>query len=57
MKLVTFTHNKQSRVGAVVDDEVVDSQRLAPRFRSSMIEFLEAGSQSIARDAGTHRQG
>ncbi len=26
MKLVTFTHNKQSRVGAVIDDAVVDSK-------------------------------
>ena len=26
MKLVTFTHNNHSRVGAVIDDAVVDSQ-------------------------------
>jgi 2-keto-4-pentenoate hydratase/2-oxohepta-3-ene-1,7-dioic acid hydratase in catechol pathway len=46
MKLVTFTHNKQSRVGAVIDDAVVDSQDCA-EIPLSMIEFLGAGSNAL----------
>ena len=46
MKLVTFTHNKQSRVGAVIDDAVVDSQGCA-EIPVSMIEFLNAGSTAL----------
>jgi 2-keto-4-pentenoate hydratase/2-oxohepta-3-ene-1,7-dioic acid hydratase in catechol pathway len=46
MKLVTFTHNKQSRVGAVIDDAVVDSQGCAD-IPVSMIEFLGAGSKAL----------
>ena len=46
MKLVTFTHNNQSRVGAVIDDEVVDSQGCA-KMPVSMIEFLNAGSIAL----------
>lgn len=46
MKLVTFTHNKQSRVGAVIDDVVVDSKGYAD-IPSSMIEFLDAGSKAL----------
>ena len=46
MKLVTFTHNKQSRVGAVIDDVVVDSNGCAD-IPASMIEFLGAGSKGL----------
>jgi 2-keto-4-pentenoate hydratase/2-oxohepta-3-ene-1,7-dioic acid hydratase in catechol pathway len=46
MKLVTFTHNNQSRVGAVVDDAVVDSNGCAD-IPASMIEFLGAGSKGL----------
>jgi len=46
MKLVTFTHNNQSRVGAVIDDAVVDSQGCAD-IPASMIEFLGAGLKSM----------
>jgi 2-keto-4-pentenoate hydratase/2-oxohepta-3-ene-1,7-dioic acid hydratase in catechol pathway len=46
MKLVTFTHNKQSRVGAVIDDVVVDSQG-SPDIPTSMIEFLGAGATAL----------
>ena len=42
MKLVTFTHNKQTRIGAVVDDWVIDG--LAnPQIPDNMIDFLSAG--------------
>src|SRR5512137_2794807 len=46
MKLVTFTHNKQTRVGAVIDDTVVDSQGSAD-ISASMIEFLGAGPKAL----------
>ncbi|MEI7993375.1 MAG: fumarylacetoacetate hydrolase family protein [Methylococcaceae bacterium] len=46
MKLVTFTHNNQSRVGAVIDYAVVDSQGCAD-IPASMIEFLGAGLKSM----------
>jgi 2-keto-4-pentenoate hydratase/2-oxohepta-3-ene-1,7-dioic acid hydratase in catechol pathway len=46
MKLVTFTHNKQSRVGAVIDDTVIDSKGCAD-IPVSMIEFLGAGSTAL----------
>ncbi|MDD5631611.1 MAG: fumarylacetoacetate hydrolase family protein, partial [Methylococcales bacterium] len=46
MKLVTFTHNNQSRVGAVIDDAVVDSNGCAD-IPASMIEFLGAGSKGL----------
>ena len=46
MKLVTFTHNKLSRVGAVIDDVVIDSLSNA-NIPNTMIEFLSAGSQAL----------
>jgi 2-keto-4-pentenoate hydratase/2-oxohepta-3-ene-1,7-dioic acid hydratase in catechol pathway len=46
MKLVTFTHDKLSRVGAVIDDAVVDSQGCAD-MPASMIEFLGAGAKAL----------
>ncbi|MDD1643924.1 MAG: fumarylacetoacetate hydrolase family protein [Methylococcaceae bacterium] len=46
MKLVTFTHNKLSRVGAVIDDAVVDSKDY-PDIPASMVEFLGAGSKAL----------
>jgi len=59
MKLVTFTHHQSTRVGAVVEDCVVDSlgnADIPPR----MLEFLAAGSQALAAmraqiDSGQHR--
>ncbi|MGZ8164959.1 MAG: fumarylacetoacetate hydrolase family protein [Methylobacter sp.] len=46
MKLVTFTHNNQTRVGAVIEGMVVDSKNLA-EIPSGMIEFLVAGSTAV----------
>jgi 2-keto-4-pentenoate hydratase/2-oxohepta-3-ene-1,7-dioic acid hydratase in catechol pathway len=46
MKLVTFTHNNQTRVGAVIEGMVVDSKNLA-EIPAGMIEFLAAGSTAI----------
>ena len=55
MKLVTFTHNNQSRVGAVIDDAVVDGKGGAD-IPASMIEFLGAGSIATACHAGVDIQ-
>lgn len=46
MKLVTFTDNKQSRVGAVVDGWVVDSEGRVD-IPATMIEFLAAGPGAL----------
>ncbi|MGJ0516918.1 MAG: fumarylacetoacetate hydrolase family protein [Methylomicrobium sp.] len=47
MKLVTFTHHQFTRVGAVVNDIVVDSLG-NPAIPAQMIEFLAAGSEALA---------
>ncbi len=47
MKLVTFTHNKQSRVGAVVGDAVIDSQG-CQGIPVTLIDFLKAGVDALA---------
>lgn len=47
MKLVTFTHNNDSRVGAVVDNMVVDSKNTAD-IPATMIDFLAAGESAIS---------
>ena len=46
MKLVTFTHNNQTRVGAVVNNTVIDSLGCTD-IPISMIEFLAAGSKAL----------
>jgi 2-keto-4-pentenoate hydratase/2-oxohepta-3-ene-1,7-dioic acid hydratase in catechol pathway len=46
MKLVTFTHHRSTRVGAVVDDVVVDSLG-NPAIPAQMIEFLAAGKEAL----------
>lgn len=46
MKLVTFTHNHQTRVGAVTDDGLVDS--LAnPALPTTMLALLAAGPSAL----------
>lgn len=47
MKLVTFVHNNETRIGAVVDDAVVDSKDVAG-IPATMIEFLTAGEPALA---------
>ena len=46
MKLVTFTHNQQTRVGAVLDGAVVDSLGCTD-IPAGMIEFLSAGANAL----------
>lgn len=59
MKLVTFTYQNQSRVGAVADDSVVDSLG-ASEIPTTMIPFLAEGPKAAAEmqrriDGGKHR--
>lgn len=46
MKLITFTHDRQTRIGAVVDDTVVDSLT-CPGLPTAMIDFLKAGDAAL----------
>jgi 2-keto-4-pentenoate hydratase/2-oxohepta-3-ene-1,7-dioic acid hydratase in catechol pathway len=46
MKLVTFTHNDKTRVGAVVDGFVVDGKNNT-RIPATMLEFLSAGADAM----------
>jgi len=59
MKLVTFTQNNQTRVGAVLGDWVVDGLGNAA-IPKNMIDFLTAGAKAISAlqqlcDSGKHR--
>jgi 2-keto-4-pentenoate hydratase/2-oxohepta-3-ene-1,7-dioic acid hydratase in catechol pathway len=47
MKLITFCHNNQSRVGAVIDDAIVVDSLESAGIPSSMIDFLSAGSRAM----------
>lgn len=46
MKLVTFTDNNETRVGAVIGDFVVDGKNNT-RIPATMLEFLSAGSRAL----------
>ncbi len=46
MKLVTFTHNNETRVGAVVETEVVDCKNNT-KIPATMLEFLAAGPGAL----------
>jgi len=59
MKLITFTYQNQTRVGAVVDEMVVDSL-VSTNIPHTMIEFLSRGAESLTAmqqliDSGEHR--
>ena len=53
MRLVTFTHNNNTRIGALVDRAVVDFSIAEPVLPVEMVAFLEAGIEAmeLARDA------
>ena len=44
MKLATFTHQGNTRIGVVVDDTVVDSAAAAPELPREMAALLAAGA-------------
>ena len=52
MKLITFVHEDQTRLGALVADAggewVYDLNRLDPHLPSDMLGFLEAGAAAHA---------
>ncbi|MDP3838051.1 MAG: fumarylacetoacetate hydrolase family protein, partial [Methylococcales bacterium] len=59
MKLITFTEQNQTRVGAVVDNSVIDGLG-NPAIPDTMIAFLSAGTQALQAmqqliDSGEHR--
>ena len=59
MRLVTFTHQRQRRLGARAGDSIIDLSAADPSIPSTMKEFLEAGDNAISRaqaaiDSGTH---
>ncbi len=48
MKLVTFTHNGATRIGAVEADQVVDFSANGHGLPSDMLAFLEQGDAALA---------
>ncbi len=48
MKLVTFTHNGATRIGAVEADEVVDFSANGHGLPQDMLSFLEQGDAALA---------
>jgi 2-keto-4-pentenoate hydratase/2-oxohepta-3-ene-1,7-dioic acid hydratase in catechol pathway len=46
MKLATFTHDGRRRIGAVVDNEIVDFAAAQPSLPRDMVGFLEAGEEA-----------
>lgn len=46
MKLVTFTHHGETRIGAVVENKVVDSKNNT-KIPTTMLEFLNAGCRAV----------
>ena len=51
MKLATFTHDGNTRIGVVQGDEIVDLAVAAPDLPTEMIAFLEAGKPARAKAA------
>ncbi|NOX50387.1 MAG: fumarylacetoacetate hydrolase family protein [Gammaproteobacteria bacterium] len=53
MKLVTFTHQAETRIGVVKEESIVDLSKAAPDLATNMIDFLQAGetAMEIARSA------
>jgi 2-keto-4-pentenoate hydratase/2-oxohepta-3-ene-1,7-dioic acid hydratase in catechol pathway len=49
MKLATFTHAGPTRVGVVVDDQMIDLAAAAPELPREMCALLAAGAPALAR--------
>ena len=52
MKLCTFSHAGASRVGAVLDDGVVDLAQAAPELPREIVALLAAGPAALSRAKG-----
>jgi 2-keto-4-pentenoate hydratase/2-oxohepta-3-ene-1,7-dioic acid hydratase in catechol pathway len=58
MKLATFAHGGTTRIGVVVDDQIVDLTAAAPELPREMTAFLAAGAPALAAArAATSRPG
>ena len=55
MKLATFTHGGETRIGVVVGELIVDLTKAAPELPTNMRDFIVAGdpAMEIARKAQT----
>jgi 2-keto-4-pentenoate hydratase/2-oxohepta-3-ene-1,7-dioic acid hydratase in catechol pathway len=53
MRLATFTHDSETRIGVVDGDAIVDLAAAAPELPREMLAFLEAGPEALlaAREA------
>ena len=51
MKLATFTHGRETRIGVVVGELVIDLSRAAPELPTDMRSLLEAGDDALAAAA------
>lgn len=47
MKLATFTDRTGTRIGLVVEDQIVDLSRVRPELPTDMIAFLAAGHEAL----------
>ena len=47
MKIVTFTHEKRTRLGLVSDNSVIDLSVDAPDLPTNMLDFLIAGDSAM----------
>jgi len=47
MKLATFTDRTGTRIGLVVEDQIVDLSRVRPELPTDMIGFLTAGREAL----------
>jgi len=48
MKLATYRHNGDARIGKVVDDAVIDIHAAAKNLPRTMLELLQAGERALA---------
>lgn len=49
MKLITFTHNSHTRIGAIVDGAVIDLNAADASLPTSMLELLCGGDTAMAK--------
>ena len=47
MRLITFTHENETRIGLLDGEEVVDLRAAAPGLPTEMVAFLEAGEPAL----------
>ena len=56
MKLATFTHERRTRIGLVVDQSIIDLAAVEPGLPTDMKQFLEAGDAAWARARNAERR-